>query len=214
MIRILLSDDHNVVRQGLKVLLQSEPDFDVVADCSDGIETIEKIKELKPDVVVIDMVMPGMDGIEIIKSIKNEQIECKILVLSMHSDEKYVADAFRYGASGYLLKGSTTNLLISAIRQIVIAGKFLDPILTEKALNILFKKEKEEIFTEPINDLTNRELEVLKLVANGHTNIQIGIILKISSRTVEAHRSNMQKKLGITNQAELIRFAISHDLVN
>ena len=209
MITILLADDHHVVRQGLRSLIDSQPDLQVVAEASDGHEALEKITELKPEVSIVDMMMPGMNGLELTRNVWRMT---KVLILSMHSSEAYVIEALRNGASGYVLKDSTATELIQAIHTVVGGQRYLGTPFSERAISAYVERAKTGAL-DPFDALTNREREILKMVAEGSSTAEIAEKLSISPRTVEAHRSNLNRKLDIHSQADLIRIALRKGLL-
>ena len=216
MISILLVDDHSIIRQGLKALLEKEDDLRVVYDSNGGNDAVEAAQRLQPNVAVIDMMMPDMDGVEVTTQVKEVSPETSILILSMCGDEKEVKRALTAGASGYILKETTMDLLVHAVRQMVAGRMYLGPQILEKAVAAyLGSADNKEPSDLPIEQdtLTKREVEVLQLIAQGLTNSSIAIQLEISPRTVEVHRANIHRKLGLHSQAEIIRYAIKQNLI-
>lgn len=205
-ISILLADDHEIFRQGLNMLLGTRPDYKIVGEASNGNETIHKVRQLQPDLVIVDMVMPGMNGLEIIKQIIEQFPEMRIIVLSLHDDENYVVNALRNGASGYVLKESSTADLIHAIDVVMRGQRFLSPSLDEKAIQAFIKRGTNDIL-KIYYKLSDREREILQLTVSGMSRSEIAMKLFISVRTVETHRANIFNKLGIHKQSELIEFA-------
>jgi two-component system, NarL family, response regulator NreC len=205
-ISILLADDHEIFRQGLNMLLGTRSDYKVVGEASDGNETINKVQQLKPDLLIVDMVMPGINGIEIIKQLLAQFPEIRIIVLSLHDDENYVVNALRNGASGYVLKESSTADLIHAIDVVMRGQRFLSPSLDEKAIQAFIKRGTNDMLKN-YYDLSDREREILQLTVSGMSRSEIAAKLFISIRTVETHRANIFNKLGIHKQSELIEFA-------
>jgi DNA-binding NarL/FixJ family response regulator len=209
---ILLADDHEIFRQGLYMLLGTRSDYEVVGEASDGNETILKVQQLHPDLVIVDMVMPGMNGLEIIKQIITQSSEIRIIVLSLHDDENYVVNALRNGASGYVLKESSTADLIHAIDVVMRGQRFLSPSLDEKAIQAFIKRGTNDMLKN-YYDLSDREREILQLTVSGMSRSEIATKLFISIRTVETHRANIFNKLGIHKQSELIEFARKTGLI-
>jgi two-component system, NarL family, response regulator NreC len=205
-ISILLADDHEIFRQGLNMLLGTRSDYKIVGEASDGDETINKVHQLKPDLLIVDMVMPGINGIEIIKQLLAQFPEIRIIVLSLHDDENYVVNALRNGASGYVLKESSTADLIHAIDVVMRGQRFLSPSLDEKAIQAFIKRGTNEMLKN-YYELSDREREILQLTVSGMSRSEIAAKLFISIRTVETHRANIFNKLGIHKQSELIEFA-------
>ncbi len=209
MITILLADDHIVVRQGLRSLIDSQADLKVIGEASDGQETIQLVQELKPDVLVLDLMMPGLNGLEITRQVWRTT---RVLILSMHANEAYVIEALKKGASGYLLKDTTAIELTQAIRMIAAGQRYLSAPFSERAISAYVERAKTGSL-DPYDALTSREREVLQLVAEGFSTMEISQRLSISTRTVEAHRANLNRKLDIHSHADLIRFAIRKGLL-
>lgn len=212
MTTIVLADDHQILRQGLRKLLEEEEGLHVVGETGDGIEATELVEKLKPDILVVDMVMPGLNGLDVIRSVRQRSEQTRIIILSMHANEAYVVEALRQGASGYLLKESSSTELIRAVYEVVAGHRYLSPSLAERALNAYVEKVGQSI-TDPYDMLTERERQVLHLAAAGNSNAEIAERLSIGVRTVETHRSNLLHKLGLKNQNELIRYAIERGLL-
>lgn len=212
MITICLADDHQVVRQGLRALLNAEADFSVVGEAGDGLDAIQMVEKLKPHALVVDLMMPGVGGLEVVRQISRRQPQCAIVVLSMYEDESYVLEALRTGALGYVLKGSSAEELVTAVRQVVAGQRFLSEQLVAEGIDfyILQANEKPE---DPYETLTPREREVLHLSTQGMNNTEVAKKLFISPRTVETHRANMMRKLDLHNQTELIRYAIRRGIL-
>jgi DNA-binding NarL/FixJ family response regulator len=210
MIKIVLADDHVILRQGLLKLLEEQPGFHVVGETGDGLQAVEMVDKLKPDILIVDMVIPGLNGLEVIRSVRRTNSHLKIIVLSMHANEAYVVESLRYGASAYLLKESSSQELIRAIHDVLAGKRYLS-----KDLPLLEAYVK--LVGTPVVDsydlLTERERQVLQLVAEGHTNIEIAQRLSIGARTVETHRANMQHKLGLKNQNEVVRYVMQRGLL-
>jgi len=211
-IRILLADDHALVRSGLIRLLEPNKDILVVGEAEDGEEAIRKTKELKPDVVVIDLSMPKINGIEAAKIISKECPESRVLVLTMHENEEYVYQIFRSGANGYILKNANRNEITTAIRAVAKGERFFSSRVSEIMVEgYLRKAEEREKGTDSSDvELTTREREVLSLIAEGCNNQQIGDKLFISPRTVDTHRTNIMQKLDIHDAANLVKYALEH----
>ncbi len=211
-IRILLADDHALVRSGLIRLLEPNKDILVVGEAEDGEETIRKTKELKPDVVVIDLSMPKINGIEAAKIIRKDCPESRVLVLTMHENEEYVYQIFRSGANGYILKNANRNEITTAIRAVAKGERFFSPRVSEIMVEgYLRKAEEREKATDSSDiELTTREREVLSLIAEGFNNQQIADKLFISPRTVDTHRTNIMQKLDIHDSANLVKYALEH----
>ncbi len=213
-IRILLADDHALIRSGLATLLHGAGDVEVVGEASDGEEAIEKTTSLEPDVVVIDLSMPRLSGIEATKVITHRFPAVRVLVLTMYENEEYVYQILRSGASGYVLKSARKDELLTAIRAVAKGEKFFSPRVSEIiAEGYVRRAERGTTFSQPEVPLTKREREILALVVQGLTNQQIANRLYISPRTVDTHRTNIMQKLDIHDLANLVRYAIDHGLL-
>lgn len=212
MISIVLADDHQILRQGLCKLLEEDPEFRVVGEAGDGLEAVELVERLKPDLLVVDLVMPGLNGLDVIRSVRQRSERTRIIVLSMHANEAHVVEALRSGASGYLLKESSSSELIGAVHAIMEGRRFLSPSLAERALDAYIERVGKPV-EDPYDMLTARERQVLQLAAEGHSNAEIAERLSIGVRTVETHRSNVLHKLSLKNQSELIRYAVQRGLL-
>ncbi len=212
MITILLADDHQVVRQGLRSLLEKEPDFKIVGEAASGLEASQLVESLKPDVLVLDLMMPDMNGLEVTRQVKKRARATNIVILSMHRNERYVIEVLRAGAGAYVLKESSADDLAHAIRAVVAGQRYLSPALSEMAIEA-YVHSTDQPSTDPYDTLTTREREVLHMAAQGYNNAGIGDYLHISQRTVEVHRSNIMRKLNLTNQTDLIRYALKRGII-
>lgn len=212
MTTIVLADDHHVVRQSFRLLLEAEPDFHVLGEAASGLETIELVLRLRPDVLLVDLMMPELNGIEVARRIKKQLPNTVIVILSMHESEAYVVEALRAGVSAYVLKKSTAQELVYAIQQSLAGHLFLSPPLNEHAIQAYLEKTQGTSL-DPYDTLTAREREVLHLAAEGLNNSAIAARLSISPRTVEMHHGNLMRKLRLRNQADLIRFAIQRGIL-
>ena len=210
--RVLLADDHQVIIDGLKVLLSREDDLEVVGQATDGLQVLPRVLELKPDVLVLDLMMPGLNGLEVARQMRDRAPSTRVIVLSMHSNDAYVVEALRNGAAGYVLKQAEARALVDAIRAVRAGGRYLSPPLSEDKLARWETDAKAAPF-DPYDTLSTREREVLQLAAEGLTSAAIGERLTIGKRTVETHRANLQRKLGVKTQADLVRFAVKKGLV-
>jgi two-component system, NarL family, response regulator NreC len=210
-ITIVLADDHNIVRQGFRVLLENQEGLSVLAEASDGLEAVRVTCDLKPDILVVDLMMPCLNGLEVTRRIGRMSPTTRVIVLSMYMDEPYVIEALRSGAWGYVLKESNISDLVKAIREVASGRHYLGSPLSELAITAYREKTK-GISLDPYNTLTAREREVLQLVAEGFTNADIASKLFISQRTVESHRANLMQKLSFNSRAELISYAIAKGL--
>ena len=206
-ISIVVADDHQVVRDGISALLTEERDFDVVAEAQNGLEAIRVVEELKPDILVVDVMMPGLNGLEVIRQIRRTSPDTRVVVLSMYSNEEFVLEALRSGALGYVLKQSPSAELIEAVRAAAGNTHFLSPSLSERAIQAYLSRT-ESMPADPYYSLTGRERQVFQLSAEGLTSKEIGDRLSISPRTVEVHRARIKSKLGIHTYADLVKYAI------
>jgi DNA-binding NarL/FixJ family response regulator len=205
-LRILIADDHGVVRSGLKLLLDRQSDIEVVAEAEDGIDALEKAVAEKPDVAILDVAMPRMTGLQATHEIKKQAPDTQVLILSMHDDERYLYEALRAGASGYVLKRAAGEDLLDAVRAAARGEPFLTPEAQQTLIRDFLSRGAQ-------SELTPREQEVVKLIAEAHTNKEIAGILHLSEKTVESHRANVLQKLGMRDRVELVRYAIRHGLV-
>ena len=208
-IRVLLVDDHAVVRAGLRALLEREPGIVAVDEASNADEAVFRMIEHKPDVLLIDVTMPGTSGIDAIPKLREASADTKVLVLSMHDDPGYVRDAFAAGASGYVLKEAADTEVVSAIREVAAGGSYVHPALGARMV-AAEAKEQAEAKADPLSE---REHEVLRLLALGHTNQEIAKSLYISVRTAETHRAHIMQKLGFSSRAELVRYALANQII-
>ncbi len=211
-ISIVVADDHAIVRHGLKALLQAEPEFEVVGEAADGIEAVQLVNQVSPNVLILDMAMPGMGGLDVIDQVKVSSPNTRIVVLSMHRNEAYVQASLRNGASAYVLKGSPSNELMEGIRAAVAGKIYLSHPLSERAIEAYAQRLKPEEM-DSFDTLTSREREILKLTVEGSKTQDIAIKLAISPRTVETHRTNLMNKLDIHSQLELLRYAIKRGIL-
>jgi DNA-binding NarL/FixJ family response regulator len=212
MTRIVLADDHTLVRTGMRLLLESIPDVKVVGEASDGLEALQLIREHRPDCVLMDLAMPGLNGVDAVRRSTAQFPGIPILVISMHADEAYVHRALVAGARGYLLKGSDKEELEIAVRTVCSGATYLTPAISKTLVAALAKKSTSEPIS-PLEVLTLRQREVLRLVAEGNSTKQVAGRLGLSAKTVEAHRSAIMGRLGIRDLAGLVRFAIRAGLV-
>ena len=207
--RILLADDHAVVRQGFKMLLDAQPDMEIVGEACNGREAAEKAEELRPDVVVMDVAMPELNGIEATRRLAASVPRTRVIALSMHKDSVYVREILRAGARGYLLKDSGAEDLVSAIRAVARGESYLSPAVSNAVLDDYRKH-----VTNPVDLLTSREREVLQMLAEGKTNKEIAAVLNLSVYTVDAHRGRIMEKLNLHSINELVRFAVRNGLID
>jgi DNA-binding NarL/FixJ family response regulator len=209
--RILLADDHVVVRRGLRLVLDTEPDLEVVAEASDGAEAVEKALDSDVHLAILDVTMPRLTGLQAARELSQRKPELRILILSMHENEQYFFEALRAGASGYVLKSVADRDLVEACRATMRGEPFIYPSAAKALIKDFLERARrgEDSFKDP---LTPRESEVVKLVAEGHTSKEIGELLVISEKTVERHRANVLEKLGLRDRVELTRYAIRRGL--
>lgn len=207
-IKIIIVDDHTVVRRGIRMLLEDVDEFNVVDEATNGVEAIKKCKELSPDIIISDITMPDMTGLELTKTLQKECPKIKVLLLTMHQESEYVINAFKSGAFGYLHKGVQEDEIVTAIIQIMNGEKYYSSEVSEILMQNLINDKKE---AEP---LTKREQEVLKELIDGLSNKQIASKLFISIRTVDTHRSNIMNKLQVNNTAALVKYALQNNLID
>lgn len=212
MITIALADDHHVVRQGFKALLGAEKDFKLLGEAADGLEAVRLVEEMKPNVLVLDLMVPRLHGLEVTRQLRKSAPDTRILILSMHADEPYVMEALRNGACGYVLKDATATDLASAVRTVAAGRRYLSPVLAERAISG-YVTHPGESDLDVYDTLTNREREILQLAAEGKTSVEIGKTLFISPRTAETHRANLMRKLSLRSQTDLVRFAIRKKII-
>lgn len=206
-----MADDHQVVRKGLKALLSAEQDFQIVGEAGDGLEALKQVEEFHPDILVLDLMMAGINGLEVTRQIQKKGLETGVVILSMHSNEAYVLEALRSGAKAYVLKESSPEELIRAIREVFAGRRYLSAPLSERAIEAYLKKT--EVQSDPYSQLTTREREILLLTVQGFSNNEIAKRLYISPRTVETHRNNLMRKLGLRSQTQLIQFAMQRGII-
>jgi len=212
---ILLVDDHEIIIDGIKAMLVKEKDIKIVGEANNGIEAIEKVQSLKPDIVLMDISMPELNGIEATKSIKKDYQDTKILMLTQHESKEYVLQVMKAGADGYLLKNSKKEELLNAINAVTSGKKHLGNRISALMLDeILDDSVRDNDNEKPEQNLTKREIEIIKLLANDHSNYQVSDILNISLRTVETHRRNLMQKLNLKSAVALVRFAIKHNMID
>ncbi len=212
-ISVLLVEDHNVVRKGISYLLSLEEDIEIVGEAEDGNEGIKMAKELCPNVVIMDITMPNLNGIDTIKQIKKHMPDTKVMIMTMHTREQYIRQALREGASGYLLKESTQEELVNAIRTIHKGGVALSPSISRFVLNEYVRQSDSKKDVDSLELLTDRERQVLRLIAEGKTNKEIAACLSISKSTVNIHRTNVMQKLDIHDTVGLVRYSIEKGVI-
>lgn len=210
-IKVLIADDHTIVRSGVRLLLDGETDIEVVGEALDGAEAVDMVATLRPDVVLMDIAMPGVDGMEATRYIKEEWPEVNVLVLTMHRRDEYFFEMLQAGASGYILKGAETNELIHAVRVVARGEVFLYPTMSRKLVRDYLERQVEE--NAPSSSLSPREEQILKLLAEGYSSKEIAEQLVISPSTVYTHRSKLMEKLGLNSRHELIQYARRQGLI-
>lgn len=211
-VTILLADDHPIVRQGMKHLLDAESDLTIVGEAADGLQTVQLVEKLRPNVLIVDMMMPGLNGLEILRQVKKRSPATYSIVLSMQSADAYVVEALKSGASGYILKDTGPSELINAVRQVLQGQRFLSPKLSERLINAYLQSSNQTVL-DPYETLTEREREVLQLASEGLTTPEIARRLSISPRTAELHRGKMMHKLGLRSHTDLIRYALQRGIL-
>ena len=213
--KIVIAEDHNILRAGLKALLQSNPDFEIIGEADNGRDAIRRVIELKPDLVIMDLSMPGMNGMDAIKEIKERMAEVRVLVLTVHSEEEYVMASLQAGANGYVLKDATQNELMIAAERVLDGKTYLSPDITEKVVNTYLNSNSEGKEPQTRWDtVTQRERQILKLIAEGHTNKSMAEYLCISVKTVEKHRANLMKKLDLHSVSALTTYALEKGIIS
>jgi DNA-binding NarL/FixJ family response regulator len=206
-LRILLADDHVTVRHGLKLLIDGQPDMEVVAEASDGESAVQRAVDMKPDVVVMDISMPGMNGLVATRALKERQPDAAIVTLTRHGDDAYLQELLRAGVAAYVLKQSAPEELLQAIRVAAAGGQYLDSTLTARvAANFLAREGKR--LNKPTATLSEREAEVLRFIASGYSNKEIAAQLAVSVKTVEAHKANAMRKLGLNGRIDIVKYAV------
>jgi two-component system response regulator NreC len=213
-IRILLADDHTIIRSGLKLLLEQQPDFKVVAEASDGREAVQLASTQHPDVAVLDIGMPQLNGIEATRQILTAEPDARVVILSMHSDEGYVLRALKAGARAYILKNSAESDLIRAVRMVGEGKSFFSPVISKMLLEDYVRQVQEKSVEDSYDLLTPREREVLQLLAEGRSNKDVAGILNLSLHTVETHRGNILQKLNLHGTPELILYAVRKGIIH
>jgi DNA-binding NarL/FixJ family response regulator len=209
-VKVALIDDHPIVRQGLRNLLQTESSFQVVAEADDGIAGLDLVQRVRPDVLIVDLMMPGLNGLDLIKQALKHLPRLRIVVLSMQSADSYVVEALNSGAAGYVLKETGPSEIIHAIKTIVAGERYLSPKLAQRVVDSSTGRKR---ITDPYDSLTPREREILHLIVEGKTSVQIASRLVLSPRTVELHRSRIMKKLDLHNQTDIFRYALERGIL-
>lgn len=207
----IIADDHDIVRKGLRGILEATGTCRVIAEAADGLTAAQAVEKHRPNILILDLNMPRLHGLEVLRQARTTSPQTKVIVLSMHNDEAYVIEVLRGGAMAYILKGSESAEIAHAISEVVAGRRFLSAPLSEWAINALVSKPATE--TDPLQSLSQRERMVLQLAAEGHNNPEIAEKLFISPRTAETHRTNLLRKLGLQTQTDLVRFAIRKGLI-
>lgn len=211
-IRVVVADDHTVVRQGLCALLGTQPSIEVVGQTGEGLAVADLVNRTKPDVLLLDLMLPNVSGFDITRQVLKLHPKCRVLILSMHATKAYIAEALRSGAAGYALKASDTGEILHAIEEVAAGKRYLPSSISDKDLEPYASRETGEF--DSYETLTNRERQVLKMVAEGLTNALVAEKLQISPRTVEIHRANAMRKLDLANHAALVRYAVKRGLIS
>jgi DNA-binding NarL/FixJ family response regulator len=212
-IRIVLVDDHGLLREGLRALLEAQPDLSVVGEAADGLEALRLVEQEAPHVVLMDIAMPGMNGLEATRRIKKARPDCRVLVLTQYDEREYILSILKAGADGYILKRSASAELVRAIRAVWAGEPALDPTAARAVLDAFVAGDVPARQSAESDALTDREREVLILIAEGYSNQQIACTLHISPKTVEVHRGNIMTKVGLHNRTDLVKYAIRKGLV-
>jgi two-component system response regulator NreC len=212
-IRVLIADDHTLLRDGIRALLADEPDIDVVGEAEDGRWAVERACKLRPDVVLMDIAMPLLNGLEATRQIKRDSPETHVLILTMHEDAEYVGRVLEAGAAGYVLKHAAGHELVAAIRAVAGGGAFFSPSIARHVLEGYVSRREGAASPDPYDELTPREREVLQLIAEGYTNRDIAGMLTLSIKTVKTHRLHLMHKLNIHDRGELVRYAIQKGII-
>lgn len=212
--RILLADDHTLMRQGLRKILEEQPDWEVVAEAGDGREAVRRALELKPEVAILDIAMPRLNGIEAARQITRRAAAVRVLILSMYSDEAYILQALQAGARGYLLKDSADADLIRAVQALRQGKSFFSPAVAKVMLDDYVRHLAERGLTDRYEALTEREREIFQLIAEGHSNKEIADLLSLSPSTVETHRAHIMEKLDVHSTAEIVLYAVRKGVIS
>ena len=211
-ISIVLADDHPLVRQGLRAVLEAEGDCAVIGEAADGLTVVDLVERTRPDVLVLDLMMPGLNGLEIARQITQRAIKTRVVIVSMHAEEVYVLEALRNGATGYVLKDANPTDVVFAVREAAAGRRYLCRPLSERAL-AAYAQQAQDAPQDAYETLTTRERSVLQLIAESASNTEVAARLGISPRTVETHRANLMRKLGLQSQTDLIRYALRRGIV-
>ncbi len=212
-IRVLIADDHAIVREGIRMILLQQPDIEVIGEAADGQQAIDQVNRLGPDIVLMDIAMPGLGGLEATIEIRKTRPQTRILVLTQYDDKEYVFRFLKAGASGYVLKKTVGGVLVAAVRSVYEGKSFIDSAVAGTVIEGMLHPEEPAPGEATYESLSDREKQVLKLIAEGYTSARIAGVLNISIKTVMTHRTNLMDKLGLHNRADLVRFAVRHGLI-
>ena len=212
--KIVIAEDYTILREGLKSMLSSQPDFEIVGEAEDGRKAIQRVENFKPDLILMDLSMPRMTGLDAIKEIKRVNVDTKIVVLTVHCNEEYILATLQEGADGYVLKDAGGTELLTAIRHVLDGRRYLSPSISGTIIDDLLEGKKASEVRSSWETLTQREREILKLIAEGHKNKEIADLLCISVKTAEKHRANLMEKLGLHNVASLTALAAEKGLID
>lgn len=211
-VSIVVVDDHDIVRTGLRTILETDEELLVIGEANDGLSAIRTVQKLKPDILMLDLMMPRLNGLDVARNVQTVSPGTRVIVLSMHSNEAYVLDALKIGIAGYVLKDSSTDEILKAIHSVIEGNRYLSPPISETIIESYVQRIRESSM-DSYETLTDRERDVFTLAAEGHGNPEIAHLLSISSRTVETHRSNIMRKLGLKTQTDLIRYALRRGVI-
>jgi DNA-binding NarL/FixJ family response regulator len=211
MVSVLVADDHGIVREGLRRMLEAEPDFEVAGEARDGREVLQQVEEQKPEVVVLDISMPRLGGLETLERLRTKHPDVKVILLSVHGDAPFIQSAISLGADGYVLKNGRASEIVTAIRAVTKGGSYFSPVVAREIVEQLRTPQARS--NEPFSVLSTREREVLHLIAEGMSAKEVASELSISTKTVEAHRTSLMRKLGVRKATELVRYALRHGLI-
>lgn len=212
-VTVLLADDHPIVRQGLRHLLEAESDLKIVGEAEDGLQAVQLSEKFRPNVLIVDIMMPGLNGLEVLRQVKDRSPATCSIVLSMQSADVYVVEALKSGALGYVLKETGPSELVNAVHQVIDGKRYLSPRLSERLIDVLLQAT-DELTLDPYETLTNREREILQMAAEGLTTSAIAKRLSISPRTAELHRGRMMDKLALHSQTELVLYALKRGILS